>query len=113
MRLAAFYHVYCGGAWQEPLAEYLDTLDYADFKGPLHWGAVGSTQQVAEVVRRIGWAPEVWHTEGYEQVTPGSDRWETTRNAGAVMYALTKLASDADAGRLSFRQTRSARVIYK
>src|SRR5215469_8163517 len=111
MRLAAFYHVYCGGAWQEPLAEYLDTLDYADFKGPLHWGAVGSTQQVAEVVRRIGWAPEVWNTEGYEQVTLASVLRYARLNDGAVMYAHTKGASEPDAFRARWRRAMNLRVI--
>jgi hypothetical protein len=111
MKLAAFYHVYCGGAWQEPLTEYLEALDYSGFRGPLYWGAVGPDDEIIEANGRIGIAPCAIAREGYEQVTLAEVARYAARNSGAVMYAHTKGASDPDPYRSRWRRAMTLRVV--
>ena len=105
MRLAAFYHIYAGGLWQQPVDEYLAAIDRSSFDGPLYVGLVGHERQRAWVVAALGDRGVVIaaEDEGYESVTLARVRAYALVNDGAVMYAHTKgayrLASEMDTWR--------------
>lgn len=92
LKLAAFYHVYATGAWEEPLREFLDALDRAEFEGHLYLGVVGSPKEPILTGTRL-------HTlvtaadEGGEQVTLAAVREYAQIYDGAVLYAHTKGAA--------------------
>ena len=95
LNLAVFYHIWAAGAWEEPLAEFLDTLDRSGYDGPLYLGVVGTSEErraaKAAVTRdcKVAIVAEV----GYEQVTLGAIRNYAQDHDGAVLYGHTKGAS--------------------
>lgn len=102
MKLAAFYHCWCPGNWQEPTREFLDALAAGGFPGPLFVGLVGSAEQRAEA---LGWIRDRHPAEvaaeaeaGWEQVTLRAVREYAQRAAGAVGYFHSKGASHRDSG---------------
>jgi hypothetical protein len=100
VRVAAFYHCWCGGAWREPTSEFLVALDEGGFDGELHVGLVGSPEQRAEAVaeirrhRPVEVAAEADWTSAevgpWEEVTISAVAEYAERHDGAVLYCHTK-----------------------
>lgn len=102
MRLAHFFHVYCDGAWEEPLTEHVIALQQSGLAESL-WvmkvGFVGADRNVNTA--------EAWLRErlNFDVVTRSLDGWEqeTLRHVpafarnfdGAILYCHTKGASAA------------------
>ncbi len=95
LRLAAFYHVWAPGRWEEPLAEFLDALDRSDFDGPLRLGLVGTLRERRAVLSAVtrDYEVAIVATEGYEQVALEAVWNHAHLNGGAVLYAHTKGAA--------------------
>jgi hypothetical protein len=89
--VAAFYHVWAPGRWQEPLTEFLGALSDSSFDGPLHVGIVGNFAERAAVQvfldRDCEFIPS---RNGWEQITLDAVRDYAQQTSGAVLYAHTK-----------------------
>ena len=93
LRLAAFYHVWAPGRWEEPLAEFLNAL--GDFTGPLYLGLVGAPKERRTVLSAVTRNHKIATVadSGYEQITLAAVREYALKNGGAVLYAHTKGAA--------------------
>jgi hypothetical protein len=90
VRLAHWYHVWSGGAWQEPLAEHMGALVEATFDHPVYFSVVG---------------------DGWEQVTLRKVREYAQEHDGAICYAHTKGGHDTSDFRAAWRRSMTRHVI--
>lgn len=112
MNVAAFFHCWADGAWQQPLDDFRSALDRSDFPGSVHIGLVGSALNCNRVVEEWPEAQVVaCEPEGFEAVTLNALRAYARFNSGAVLYAHTKGAATVEAFRDRWRRSMLSRVV--
>jgi hypothetical protein len=115
LRVAAFYHVWADGAWREPLAEFLESLDNSGFDGVFAIGLVGTPANRRQVTDLLAdrWAPEVVAEapDGFEKPTLDAVLAYARFYDGAVLYAHTKGAAENTEFRARWRRSMTRRVV--
>jgi hypothetical protein len=116
--IAAAYHCFAAGRWQEPVSEYVAALNESDFDGPLIVGLVGSDEQRAEALAAITASREVEQVieavSGDEPLTIEAARaYAKAHPADIVGYAHTKCAArhGPDSPDHALRRLATARIV--
>jgi hypothetical protein len=88
MNLVAFYHIWAGGAWGDPLNDYLVALDGR----PSYFVVVGAPDE-RKLVQETGIVPVEFAEMGGEAVTINALHEYAQTHKGAIMYAHSKGSS--------------------
>lgn len=114
MNPVAFYHVYADGAWQEPIAEYLEALRASEFPGTLHVGLVGTPEQRAAALDALGDVHVAAEADsGFEQVTLAPLYEYAQEHEDVILYSHTKGASDPAPWKIAWRHSMTEHVIAR
>lgn len=90
-----YYHVFAGGAWQEPVEEHYSALAKIGFDAPMTVGVIGRPEERAEAVERIYRLRRpkrvIQADKGWEQLTLRA-AWANARKRpeGLTLYCHTK-----------------------
>lgn len=113
--LSHFYHVWCEGQWRDPVAEHMAALEDSGFDGEFVVGLVGGPVSRADALLEIGslrHIDRVIHADGgWEQETLREVRLHADEHGGAVLYAHTKGAANANEFQSEWRRSMTYHVL--
>ena len=109
MKLTAFFHIWAGGAWRQPLEEFKSALRESDFHGPVYYCATGEPDESEWLLHGV--ILSSWARSGFEANTLNHLRHHAERHEGAVLYAHTKGAADTSEFRARWRRSMTNRVV--